>query len=74
MNEDMVMGKWKQLKGKLKETWGELTDDEIEKLDGQKDSLIGTLQERYGMSKDEASRQATNWWNRYVSPPEPSAT
>jgi uncharacterized protein YjbJ (UPF0337 family) len=53
---------------------GELTDDEIDKLDGQKDSLIGTLQERYGMSKDEASRQATNWWNRYVSPPEPTAT
>jgi len=74
MNEDIIAGKWKQLKGKVKEQWGELTDDEIDKLDGRKDRLIGKLQERYGMSKDEASRQADNWWNRYIADqPEPVA-
>jgi len=66
VNRDILIGKWKQLKGKVKEQWGELTDDEIDTLDGRKDLLIGKLQERYGMSKDEASRQADNWWHRYV--------
>jgi uncharacterized protein YjbJ (UPF0337 family) len=69
MNEDILMGKWKQLKGKIKEQWGELTDDEIDKLEGRKDLLVGKLQERYGMSKDEASRQADNWWTRYAATP-----
>ena len=70
MNEDILKGKWKQLKGKIKEQWGELTDDEIDMFEGRKDVLIGKLQERYGMSKDEASRQADNWWARYVDRPE----
>ena len=69
MNEDMISGKWKQLKGKIKEQWGEITDDEIDKLEGRKDRLVGTLQERYGMSKAEASRQADNWWTRFVTSP-----
>jgi len=69
MNEDILMGKWKQLKGKIKEQWGDLTDDEIDKLEGRKDRLIGALQERYGMSKDEAARQANNWWDRYATAP-----
>jgi uncharacterized protein YjbJ (UPF0337 family) len=69
MNRDIVQGKWKQLKGKIKEQWGELTDDEIDMVDGRFDRLIGTLQERYGMSKDEASRQADNWWARYATAP-----
>ena len=46
-----------------------LTDDEIDKVDGRIDRLIGTLQERYGMSKAEASRQADNWWARYATAP-----
>lgn len=69
MNQDILEGKWKQLKGKVKEQWGELTDEEIDTLEGRKDRLIGKLQERYGMSKDEASRQADNWWTRYSATP-----
>ena len=69
MNENILKGKWNQLKGKIKEQWGDLTDDEIEKLEGRKDRLIGALQERYGMSQDEAARQAKNWWDRYATAP-----
>jgi uncharacterized protein YjbJ (UPF0337 family) len=69
MNEDILKGKWKQLKGKVKEQWGDLTDDEIDMVEGRKDILIGKLQERYGMSKAEASRQADNWWMQYVATP-----
>jgi uncharacterized protein YjbJ (UPF0337 family) len=69
MNKDILEGEWMQLKGKIKEQWGELTDDEIDKVDGRIDRLIGTLQERYGMSKAEASRQADNWWARYATAP-----
>jgi uncharacterized protein YjbJ (UPF0337 family) len=69
MNTDILEGKWKQLKGKIKEQWGDLTDDEIDKLEGRKDRLVGALQERYGMSKEEAARQANNWWDRYATAP-----
>jgi uncharacterized protein YjbJ (UPF0337 family) len=69
MNKDILEGKWKQLKGKIKEQWGDLTDDEIDKLEGRKDRLVGALQERYGMSKEEAARQANNWWDRYATAP-----
>lgn len=69
MNQDIVIGRWKQLKGKVKEQWGDLTDDEIDRLEGHKDRLIGKLQERYGMSKAEASRQADNWWMRHAAAP-----
>lgn len=54
MNKDVFEGKWKQLKGKIKETWGELTDDELDQIDGRKDRLVGKLQEKYGYSRMEA--------------------
>lgn len=58
MNSDQVEGKWKQLKGAVKQQWGKLTDDDITSLSGKKDELIGRLQERYGYTKEQASKEA----------------
>lgn len=57
MNEDVLKGKWRQLKGNIKERWGELTDDELTEIDGRQDVLIGKLQEKYGYSRMEAEQQ-----------------
>lgn len=57
MNWDVVKGQWKQLRGKAREEWGNLTDDDFDKIAGEKDQLIGTLQERYGWARDEAERR-----------------
>ena len=61
-------GAWKQLKGKVNEQWGKLTDDEIDQLEGRGEQLAGKLQERYGLAREEAERQAKafrdrNNWN-----------
>jgi uncharacterized protein YjbJ (UPF0337 family) len=61
MNWDRVEGNWKQLKGKAREQWGKLTDSDFEQIAGKKDQLIGRIQERYGISKDEAQKQADAW-------------
>jgi len=61
MNEDILEGKWTQLKGKVKEQWGKLTDDEIDQLDGKKDQLVGRVQERYGIARDQAERDVDTW-------------
>ncbi len=57
MNEDRIKGNWSQVKGKVKEKWGELTDDELTKIDGQREQLLGSLQEKYGLAKEEAQKQ-----------------
>nr|WP_246588020.1 CsbD family protein [Paracoccus bogoriensis] len=56
MNWDIIQGKWKQLKGSVKEKWGELTDDELDVIDGNKDKLAGKLQEKYGWTRNEAEK------------------
>lgn len=61
MNWDQVAGNWKQLKGVAKEKWGRLTDDDLERMSGQRDQLIGRLQEHYGMAREEAEREADRW-------------
>src|SRR5438309_1418716 len=61
MNEDRVQGKWKQMKGALKSRWGKLTDDDLDVIEGQKDQLVGKVQERYGIAKDEAQKQVDEW-------------
>jgi uncharacterized protein YjbJ (UPF0337 family) len=61
---DQIEGNWKQFKGKVKETWGELTDDEIDQIAGKRDILLGKIQERYGMKKDEAERRLRDFENR----------
>jgi uncharacterized protein YjbJ (UPF0337 family) len=58
MNWDQVEGKWKQSKGKFREQWGKLTDDDIEVIAGKRDQLVGRLQERYGLAKEDAEKEA----------------
>lgn len=57
MNWDQVQGNWKQVKGSVKAAWGRLTDDEIDEINGERERLIGLVQERYGMAREEAERE-----------------
>jgi uncharacterized protein YjbJ (UPF0337 family) len=57
MNEDILTGKWKQLRGEAKKWWGDLTNDEMDQIAGQRDVLIGKLQERYGYTKERAESE-----------------
>ncbi len=57
MNRDVLAGKWKQVKGSVKEQWGKLTDDDLDVAAGRYDQLAGKLQERYGWAKDRAERE-----------------
>lgn len=61
MNWDRVEGQWKQISGKVKEQWGKLTDDDLTAIDGRQDQLVGRIQERYGVAKEEAERQVDRW-------------
>jgi len=61
MNWDQIQGKWKQMKGSAKQQWGKLTDDDLDIIAGQRDKLIGRLQERYGIARDEAEKRADEW-------------
>ena len=57
MNSDRIQGKWKQLTGRLKSEWGKLTDDDLSCAEGHRDYLVGKLQERYGIARDQADEQ-----------------
>lgn len=57
MNQDTMQGNWKQLKGKAKERWGKLTDDELDQVEGKRDQLAGKIQEKYGKTKEEAEKE-----------------
>jgi uncharacterized protein YjbJ (UPF0337 family) len=61
MNWDIVEGNWKQVKGKVKQQWGKLTDDQLDLVSGRRDQLIGEIQESYGVARDEAERQVSDW-------------
>ena len=61
MNWDRVEGNWKQFKGKARQKWGDLTDDELERVGGRKDEMVGLIQEKYGIARDEAERQVDDW-------------
>jgi uncharacterized protein YjbJ (UPF0337 family) len=54
MNQDRIQGRWKQLKGKLKEQWGRLTDDDLDVIAGRREQLLGRIQQRHGLAKDGA--------------------
>lgn len=58
---DRIEGKWKQLRGDIRSRWGDLTDDEVDVVAGQRDKFVGKIQERYGIAKDEAERQVNEW-------------
>jgi uncharacterized protein YjbJ (UPF0337 family) len=57
MNQDILQGKWKQLKGKVKQRWGELTDDDLNRVEGNYQELVGIVQEKYGRSRAEAEEE-----------------
>lgn len=61
MNQDRIEGRWKQFKGKVKEQWGKLTDDDLDVIAGRRDQLLGRIQQRHGLAKDEADRQVRDW-------------
>ena len=65
MNQDQAGGKWKQFKGKIKEQWGKLTDDDLTMIECNRDQFIGRLQERYGIAKEEAERQLREFQSRH---------
>ena len=64
MNDDRMEGNWKQFKGKVKEQWGKLTDDDLDVISGRRDQLSGKIQERHGIAKDEADRQIRDFESR----------
>ena len=61
MNQDRIEGRWKQFRGKVKEQWGKLTDDDLDVIAGRRDQLLGRIQQRHGLAKDEADRQVRSW-------------
>ena len=63
MDWNRVEGNWKQLKGKIKEKWGQLTDDEIDMMEGNREQFEGKIQEKYGIGKDQAKRNVDDWLN-----------
>ena len=62
---DRVEGNWKQAKGKVKEQWGKLTDDDLDVIAGKRDQLEGKIQERYGIEKDKAKSEVDSWFTSY---------
>ncbi len=61
MNEQLLKGRWNEVKGKVKEKWGRLTNDELDQIDGNTDQLIGALQQRYGLAQEEARKELNAW-------------
>jgi uncharacterized protein YjbJ (UPF0337 family) len=62
MNWDRVEGNWKQIKGNVKTKWGKLTDDDLTAINGKREQLVGKLQERYGIAKDQARKEVDDWF------------
>ena len=63
MNEDIFQGKWKQFKGKVKQQWGKLTDDDLDRISGKRDELLGLMQERYGWDRQRSERELNTFLN-----------
>ncbi len=64
MNWDRIEGNWKQLIGKAKQQWGKLTDDDVDVIAGRRDELAGKIQERYGVAKDVADKEVSEWMSK----------
>ena len=63
MNQDTFEGKWKQIKGAFKDKWGKFTDDDMTRLEGNRDKIVGALQEKYGHTKDQAQKEFDTWYD-----------
>ncbi|MCS5710384.1 CsbD family protein [Candidatus Berkiella aquae] len=61
MNKDIIQGNWQQLKGKVRQQWGDLTDDEVQRLKGTREELGGLIQKKYGYQKDRVERELDNF-------------
>ncbi|HVZ45707.1 MAG TPA: CsbD family protein [Ramlibacter sp.] len=74
MNWDRIKGNWKQVTGHARQQWGKLTDNDLELIAGHREQLSGKIQERYGIAKEEAEHQVTQWENKVMDacPPEQS--
>jgi uncharacterized protein YjbJ (UPF0337 family) len=57
VNHDVLMGKWKQIRGQVKQRWGKLTDNQLEQISGRYDQLVGAIQEQYGITREKAAEQ-----------------
>lgn len=64
MNSDILKGKWNQVKGNIKQQWGDLTDNDIARIEGNYDEFVGILQERYGYTRERATREVDDYLNR----------
>ncbi|HTI53991.1 MAG TPA: CsbD family protein [Verrucomicrobiae bacterium] len=62
MNRDILAGKWKEMKGRVKEQWGKITDDELDRAEGKADQMVGLLQQRYGYTREKAEEE----YNRFL--------
>ncbi len=65
MNWDQIKGNWTEMKGKVRAKWGDLNDDDLETIQGNRDQLIGRLQQRYGMEKERAEREVSEWETKH---------
>jgi uncharacterized protein YjbJ (UPF0337 family) len=61
MNTDILKGKWNQLKGSVRKQWGNLTDDDVDKIQGDSEQLLGRIQERYGRTREQAEQEVDRW-------------
>lgn len=68
MNRQEMKGHWKQLKGRARETWGRLTDDDLDQIEGRRQVLIGRIQERYGRDLATAEQEVDRWLDRMDRP------
>ena len=69
MNRDTLKGQWTQLKGKVRQQWGKLTDDDVDQAQGNAEMLIGKIQERYGRNREEAEREFDRWFGQQSGKP-----
>ncbi len=69
MNEDILKGKWKEIKGGIKEKWGKLTDDDLAQVEGEEEKLLGLLQKKYGHTREKAEQEYKELLARYGKPP-----
>jgi uncharacterized protein YjbJ (UPF0337 family) len=65
MNQDILAGKWKQMRGQVQQWWGKLTDDDLDRVNGAMDKLVGVLQERYGWERDHAEGELKKRFEQY---------
>ena len=74
MNTDIFKGKWKQFRGKAKVWWGDLTDDQLDRVEGRWDSFVGLLQEKYGYTRERAEAEVNRRWREFETESERTPT